>query len=534
MSEMDNGTIAYLSERLLELELALENQDWTRMTWESGQEFSREGLRRIAELSRLMYLKNPLIRRGVRVQADYVFAQGVTIRCIDPAVNEFLQEFIDDERNQVGLFGHEVLLSKERSLQIHGNLFLTLFTDRLTGRVVMRTIPATQVEAIIADPQDQQTPWYYKRSWNEQQFDVGSGLSVPVPRQAYYPDWRYMPRAKPRTIGGLPVMWDAPVYHVAVGGLDDMQFGVSESYSGLDWAKAYKSFLEDWATITRAYSRFAFNLTTKGGARGVAAAKAALGTTYGNGGVGIETNPPPVTGATFIAGEGTKIDPIRTSGATTKMDDGRRLLLMVAASQGLPETFYGDVSVGTLATAESLDRPTELSFSSRQQLWKTILRAVCRYALSVMVRAPRSALQGTVEIKDDGTPKIMVRNVDGDMVAPDIIVEFPPLIEHSTVDMIDAIAKAAPLLPDARLIASLMLSALGVADIDEVLERMFPPGSEEPVPPAEDVADDDQPENDQPPAEDSQAELAPEDGEGMVEAVRELRRVLQVVMDRGR
>jgi hypothetical protein len=533
MSDMDNGTIAYLTERLLELELALENQDWTRMTWESGQEFSREGLRRIAELSRLMYLKNPLIRRGVRVQADYVFAQGVTIRCIDPAVNEFLQEFIDDERNQVGLFGHEALLSKERSLQLHGNLFLTLFTNKVTGRVVVRTIPAAQIDEIISDPQDQQTPWYYKRSWNEKQFDIGSGLSTPVPRQAYYPDWRYMPTAKPRSIGGQPVMWDAPIYHVAVGGLDDMQFGVSEAYPGLDWAKAYKSFLEDWATITRAYSRFAFSLTTKGGTRGVAAAKSTLATTFGNGGVGIETNPPPVTGATFISSDGVKLDPIRTSGATTKMEDGRRLLLMVAASQGLPETFYGDVSVGTLATAESLDRPTELSFSSRQQLWKTILKAVCRYALSVMVRAPRSGLQGVVTVKDDGTPEVMVRDADGQMVTPDIIVEFPPLVEHSTVDMIDAIIKASSKLPDQRLIASLLLSALGVADIDEVLERMFPAdGTVTNQPEADDEPQTDQSPGQPPTGETDDTEETGDD-EGLTEAVRELRRAVQLVVERG-
>lgn len=527
MSETDS-TFAYLTERLRELELALENQDWTRLSWEADQEFTRNGLRRIAELSRLMYLKNPLIRRGTRVQADYVFALGVTIRCSDPEVNEFLQEFIDDERNQVGLFGHEALLSKERSLQLHGNLFLTLFSNKLTGRVVVRTIPDAQIDEIISDPQDQQTPWYYKRSWNEKQFDTGSGLSTSVARQAYYPDWRYLPASKPRTIGGNPVMWDAPIYHVAVGGIDDMQFGVSEAYPGLDWAKAYKAFLEDWATITRAYSRFAFNLTTKGGARGVAAAKSTLGTTFGNGGVGIETNPPPVTGATFIGGEGVKLDPVRTSGATTKMEDGRRLLLMVATSQGLPETFYGDVSVGTLATAESLDRPTELSFTSRQQLWKTILKTVCRYALSVMVRAPRSGLQGTVTIKDDGTPKILVKDIDGQMVPPDIIVEFPPLLEHSVADMIDAITKAAPKLPDQRLIASLLLSTLGVSDIDEVLERMFPPGSEDQVPPADGETDDDQPE-----PEDDEPDPDPEDGDDMVEAVRELRRALQVVMEHG-
>ena len=204
---------------------------------------------------------------------------------------------------------------------------------------------------------------------------------------------------------------------------------------------------------------------------------------------------------------------------------------MVAASQGLPETFYGDVSVGTLATAESLDRPTELSFSSRQQLWKTILKAVCRYALSVMVRAPRSGLQGVVTVKDDGTPKVMVRDANGQMVTPDIIVEFPPLVEHSTVDMIDAIISASAKLPDARLIASLLLSALGVADIDEVLERMFPDGAVIDQPePDDDAAD---PETDQPPTgETDDTEDAEEDG-GLAEAVRELRRAVQLVVERG-
>lgn len=468
------ATIEILTERLADLEFELRNQDWQRLTWESENEFSREGLRQIVRLARLMYLKNPLIRRGVNVQADYVFGQGVSIRAEDTTINQVIQGFVDDERNQVELFGHQALLEKEIGLQLDGNLFLTLFTHRLTGRVVVRTLPADEVDEIICDPQDRRSPWYYRRMWNETQFTPGSGQTTSVSRTAYYPDWRYMPRTKPQVIGGSPVMWDAPVLHVRSGGLADMRFGVSELYASLDWARAYKEFLEDWATITRAYSRFAFNLTAKGGARGVAAAKSALSTTYGNGGVGIETNPPPVTGATFIGSEGVKLDPVRTSGATTKMEDGRRLLLMVAAGQGLPETFYGDVSVGTLATATSLDRPTELKFRSRQKLWESVLRTLCRYALAAAVKAPRSPLQGTVTIEDDGTPSILVRGADGTMAAPDIDVAFPPLIEHAMTDTVQAILAAAARLPDERLIASLLLSALGQSDVDAQLDTMYP------------------------------------------------------------
>lgn len=514
MSGTDDTSIALLTERLLELELALENQSWSRLTWEAEYEFSRAGLRKIADLARLMYIKNPLIGRGVNVQADYVFAQGVTIRSDDEAINTVIQEFLDDERNRVEIFGHMALLRKERTLQAKGNLFLTLFTNRTTGKVVIRSLPADEVEEIISDPEDRQTPWYYRRIWNEKRLDMVSGAVTIVAKEEFYPDWRFSPRAKPQTIGGHAVNWNAPVYHVSAGGLDDETWGIPEIYSSLDWGKAYKDFLEDWATITRAYSRFAFNLTTKGGARGVAAAKTTLGTTFGNSGSSLDTNPPPVTGATFISSEGVKLDPIRTSGATTKMEDGRRLLLMVAAGQGLPETFYGDVSVGTLATATSLDRPTELKFLSRQKLWQAVFQTLCRYALAAAIQAPRNTLQGTVKIEDDGTPRIMVRGADGTMVPPDVIVEFPPLIEHSTPDRVDAIMTASAKLPDERLIASMLLTALGQSNVDALLDRMYP--SDEPAA---------EPEDDDP--------EAPEDEQDMAEAVRELRDAIRMVIQRG-
>src|SRR5262249_50712420 len=157
------------------------------------------------------------------------------------------------------------------------------------------------------------------------------------------------------TVRGVPVRWDAPIYHIKTGGFSDMRFGVPEIYAAVDWAKAYKEFLEDWATITRALSRFAWKASTKGGQRGVAALKSRLSTTLGSGAGMGETTPPPVTGSIAVMSEGNNLEPIKTAGATTSMEDGRRLLLMVCSALGLPETFFGDVSVGTLATATSLD-----------------------------------------------------------------------------------------------------------------------------------------------------------------------------------
>ena len=57
-----------LTERIAELELALEDSGWLQLGGESLDEFSRDGLTTITRLSRLFYLKNPLVRRGVDVQ----------------------------------------------------------------------------------------------------------------------------------------------------------------------------------------------------------------------------------------------------------------------------------------------------------------------------------------------------------------------------------------------------------------------------------------------------------------------------------
>src|SRR5690606_26615419 len=116
---------------------------------------------------------------------------------------------------------------------------------------------------------------------------------------------------------------------------------------------------------------------------------------------GLDHNPPPLTGSTFVAGEGTSLQPVRTSGATVSAEDGRRLLLMVAASSGLPETFFGDASIGTLATAKSLDRPTELMMEDRQKLWRDVFINILEFVRLWAVKAPRGPLRSLGRVVDE-------------------------------------------------------------------------------------------------------------------------------------
>lgn len=472
MSEQDAWNLELLQERLAELEMALFNDGWMRLGQQFEHEFSREGLAQIAYLARLMFLKNPLLQRGVQVQAYYVFGQGVAISHEDEEVDAVVQQFLDDASNLEELTSNAAMLDKERQLQLDGNLFLVLFGDRLSGRVRVRTIPTDEVQEIVTNPEDRREVWYYKRMWSQATLDLASGSTAVEQKTAWYPDRRYRPASKPASIGGWPVRWDAPVKHVRTGGLGDMLFGVSEVYAQIDWAKAYKEFLEDWATLTRAYSRFAHKLSTTGGARGVAAAKSKLGTTYASGGSG-ETNPPPTVGSTFISGEGVNLETMRIGGANVSADDGRRLLLMVAAGAGLPETFYGDASVGALATAKSLDRPTELKMLTRQTLWADIFQDVLLYVLETAIWA--GTLAGQVVSELDGTPRL---DLGGDL-DPQVTVVFPSLLEHDASEIVGAIVSAATLdgkatagTMDDETLVRLLLAALGVRDVGAVLKAL--------------------------------------------------------------
>jgi hypothetical protein len=540
-----DDSLELLQERLAELELAMEDQGWTRIDAGAGDthEFDRAALRSIGRMARLMYLKNPLIKRGVDVQTAYVFGQGVTIHGRAEAVNEVVQAFLDDAKNKAELTSHQARMLKEAELALFGNIFLVLFTNQTNGRVRVRSIPVDEVEDVITNPEDAKEPWYYKRCWRVRELEEASGEIKWVNRTAYYPDWRHRPQKarRPQAIGGQPVLWDSPVYHVKVGALSDMRFGLSEVYAALDWARAYKDFLEDWATIVRAYSRFAWKMTTQGGKRGVAAAKGKLGTTLGTGTGYAETNPSPTVGSTFIGAEGTNMEPIRTAGATTSAEDGRRMLLMVAATVGFPETFFGDSSVGTLATAKSLDRPTELKIRSRQTLWADIYRDILSYVIEQAVRALKGLLHdlGNVTDEDDGTPIITLdKDAAGKEMSADVDVLFPPILEHDITETINATISAATLngqqpagTMDLKTLSRLLLTSLGVDDIDAILDLLYPEGANI-IPAPRQPAAAEAPARLQPQGEEGEAdeEEAPAEQPAaeamMVEAVRELRAAL--------
>jgi hypothetical protein len=511
-------TIELLSERFAELELALEDSNWIRLSANAEKEFSREGLKRITTLARLSFLKNPLINHAVMVQCHYVWGQGVNINAVDQDVNSVVQEFLDDPANKKELTGHMARIEKEIEINTAGNVFIVLFTDTSTGKVKLRSIEVSEIEDIITDPEDTKTPWYYYRIWSQRVINA-DGKPETKQFKAYYPDWQYNPTAKPAAIGNVSIKWESPVYHVKVGGFSHMRFGVPTVYSALDWAKAVKEDMEDYATIRRALSRFAWRLSTAGGKTGVQNAKTKLATSLRTD--TAENNPPPTAGSTFIQSQGgAMLEPIKTAGTTTHPDEGRRMWLLVSAGTGIPETILsGDAQVGNYATSRTLDRPTELQMRTRQTMWADVMVDILAYVIAKSKRAANGGLANfSVRIEEADRPPqkgshksasnghvsrkafidlklaeaanvrtgelVSLARADGEKGgAIELHVDFPPILEHDPLPRVQAIVQAATLngqvpvgtMTDKTLVR-LLLVALGEDNVDELLMELFPDG----------------------------------------------------------
>jgi hypothetical protein len=496
VSESDSTAVLQCKEAIADLELALEDRGWQRSIAMSQLEFSRWGIQQIMLICRLYRIKNPVVQRGILVSAYYVFGRGVEITSEDQPANDVIQAFLSDPRNRAEL-GHGGLIASEAKKYTDGNIFWALFTAVDDGQVIIRSIDAIEIEEVITDPDDSCVPWFYRRRWFDQGFDPQTGVTSPVSKEAYYVALDYEPASIPAQINGKPVMKDAAggyvrVLHRKEGGLDKWKFGCPRAYAAVDWARAYKNRLEDDSTLVRALSRFAMTIETQGGAPAIANWKQAMATTLGNDLDTIESNPPPLTGSAIVTGPGNKITPFRSAGMTADPEGGRRCAHMAYMVFGLPETFFSDVSVGTLATATSLDRPTELKFLNDQEIWKEDLERIVRYVLASSATAPKGKLREAIKAKLAAAaevhlnPQAIAEAVKKAAKDVTVQVKFPAILEGDIVARVGAVVAAMTLGGfettgiDEKTGVFLLMVLLGVEDPEKVIEEMYPDKEYEP------------------------------------------------------
>src|ERR1044072_65515 len=460
----------FAEESLARADLALDEEGWRRLSLAADRDFTRGGLDDIIQLSRVMYLVHPLVQRGVNVTTYYTWAQGATFKGSEEKVHkELVEPMMEDDGNRAELYSHQSRILTQVDQMLDGNNFFALLTGP-KGEVSPRSIPAEEIREIYTSPNDRQQVWYYRRRWTETIFNVAKGQREEKQREALYPDWRYHPNSKPNKSGNSEIIWDQPIIHRRTGGLKHMQFGVPSTYSVIDWARAYKKFLEDWHTIVASLARFAWNKTKNKGSK-KKATKDKLQSTL-NKSNPREGNDPPGPGAVHIDDEDSPLMPINKSGATTSAEDAKPSRLVIASGLDVPDTMLSqDPQQGALATAKTLDRPTELGFMNWQALERSREQDIFRYAFDAKVRRGERGW-GRV-IRENGL-SVVEPSID-----PTVDIAFPPILEHEPNDVVAALVSAATLDGKAdagtiprETLAKALMEAVGVEDVEEALSEI--------------------------------------------------------------
>jgi len=468
------SSIELLQEGIADLELALEDQGWDRLVGAGETEFSRDGLARAAKVARVLSVAHPLIKRGLVLRHSYVWGQGVQVQARadgnDGAqdVNAVVQAFLDDPGNLAAFTGAQAREELERALGTDGNVFLACFTNPRTGFVQVRSLPFDEITDVICNPDDRDDPWFYRRQWSQRAVDMSTMSTRTESRVAYYPAVGYRPAARPKTLDGAPILWDSPVVHVSVNRLDGWQFGIGDAYAAVVFARLYRDFLVDWATLIKSLSQIAWRATGKGSRT----QKMRQALTRRPAGTPPAANPNNV-GGTVVLDESTKLEAVSKSGATIDSESGRPLAAMIAAALGVPVTMLlaDPGTTGARATAETLDQPTKLEMGGRRTLWAATLTRVLDYVIREAVRAPQGPLKGTLP-RDKATGReTLVLAQDTDAT---VEVTWPNFDDVDIGVLVNALVAAdgTGKFPPEETV-KLLLRAFGVKDIDEILEDFF-------------------------------------------------------------
>ena len=407
----------------VEEELKIEDKGW--ITLGGGGVIITEAAR-IANVnqSRLYYAKDPLGKQAIRLWTDYTFGGGMTWQSEEDATKKALSSFWDSPKNQPILSAQGQRKSSNKLL-VEGEIFFAIFLGEET---VIRLINPLQITEIISNPDDEEDVRFYRRAWTNAQGKAKTAIY----RSVMNPKGEATLDASGNSVSQTE---DALVYHLAYNTIE--QRGNPLLLPALDWIKQYRRFLASRVAIMLALARFAWRSKVKGGQASVDAVKA-------------KTNDQEIAAAShLIENLGVDTQPIKAdSGASNAYQDGRMLKLQVAAAVGIPEQYFGDISIGNLATAKTVELPMMKMFQSYQKVWSDTYQNINNIVLEHAGVAP-------------------------DKWAVDI--DFPPIAPADAIAVADAISKVATVMPaiaDSRDVQQMVLLALGINNTAAVLDAM--------------------------------------------------------------
>lgn len=362
------GKIGEIEEDLLRISDAFDRQGTQQLTGlpeEDASEIPLRTVKQVAATSRAMNAMNPFVKRGVNARISYVWGKGVSFDKVDG-----IKSIMDDNRRR--LFSPQAFEERERVLATDGNMFLAhpRADARGDGETSFRIV-LEQITGSVSNPDDKEEIWYYKREWSVKTTNSTTGEEVTKNFTRWYPSMSYAVKLEkqgkglPRRWGKAGVDQNYVIQHETVNKQVGWRWGVPDILPVIFWAKAYKEYLEDNATLVKAYSRLAWQVKLPSGQSGP--------------GIAAQLQAPPSRdpltgelrdiGGTMLGGGGVEMAPIGTNSASVDFTKGTPLATGIAAGLEVSLTVItSDGGTSNRSGAEALDLPTLKAMESRQQL----------------------------------------------------------------------------------------------------------------------------------------------------------------------
>ena len=370
----------------------------------------------------------------------------------DPAQG-IIDECWESQANQRTLFGQEAMTRLIRKLFCEGEVFVAVYTSAADDKVRLAMMDRREFPRVLTHPQDKTHPIAYRREWREATYDAATGHSTQQTdrRVAHYADVEELLRDPEEDdpegdafLQKLKCETDIHILHVKVNTLGLR--GIPELARILDWARGHNVSLSSLVTLAKALSTLAW--TMKHDSTSKAAVQAASR---------LFQDPTPGVGSVASFTARSDLQPVNapTGGISNNETATRQTLLEMARPFGFGEHWYGDPSSGNLATATSMELPAVWTIEFWQELLREVILKVLRIAVA-RAQNVKAALGVAVDVD-----------------FPDAQPTTPQELANLLTAVTTATGKA---VLDEYEAAYQVLTALGVNNPQEVLERQYPDG----------------------------------------------------------
>lgn len=369
---------------------------YTALDYTGGnvQELRAVERRRLAQRARIAWMRDPQAGAAVDLMNDFVFGRGMPRpKAADKEVQKVLDEAWDDPDNQLALTSYEAQLALGTDLTLQSNLFFLIFDDGEDGKVKLGMLDHDHVERVVRDPENRRRILYYvvkEPGVVRENFERGESTIEPRPedeRVKYYAHWRNVDDALKDVENGVRKRFDMPkkarlgdgkVYHVAINRTGEMAFGHPIMDRLLRWYTAYNKFMDARVDIMEASASFIMKRKVKGTpnqltkmATQALSRRSPLGSAIDDPNTMMGPRPASIlTENENVTHEDFNIN----TNAPAAAQDAQMLRSQISAATRFPQSYYGDASNSSLATATSLELPVLKAVENRQEIIESMVR----------------------------------------------------------------------------------------------------------------------------------------------------------------